>query len=268
MCRILPFAIILTCLARLSSFADDFDAAGVNIHYTVQGRGEPVILIHGLFVNGVINWGFPGITAALAERAEVIVMDCRGHGLSGKPTGEHDYGLKMVEDVGRLMDHLQLKSAHLIGYSMGAMITLKFASLHPERVRSATLGGSGWMEDGSIFQRLADGAGDAGASAKVFRPVVAGFADFAVPAQTMKALQVPIEIVVGEKDPARALAIAPLLQLRPDLTEHVIADADHLTTVLKSEFRTQILAALERHLDVPQPALKNDAEPSDKLHHP
>ncbi len=237
----------LLCLTHAGARADDFDSDGVKIHYTVQGRGEPVILIHGLFANGLLNWGLAGIPAALAERARVIVIDCRGHGLSDKPSGEQAYGIKMVEDVGRLMDHLDLKSAHLIGYSMGAMISLKFASLHPERVRSATLGGAGWFEDGAVFQRLAGGD----RRAKTFSPLLAGFAEFAVPSETMKELRVPIEIIVGDRDPARQLGVEPLLKLRPDLRVNLITDADHLSCVLKPQFKTEIGAALERHL---QPA--------------
>ncbi|MEA3213705.1 MAG: hypothetical protein QOE70_6762 [Chthoniobacter sp.] len=231
-------------------FADDFDSAGVKIHYTVQGRGEPVILIHGLFANGPLNWSGPGITAALAKRAQVILVDCRGHGLSDKPSGEHDYGVQMVEDLGRLMDHLHLSSAHLIGYSMGAMITLKFASLHPERVRSAILGGAGWMEDGALFERFASGTGGTGPGQRnaALGSLLAGFSEFSVPAEAVKSLRVPIEIIIGEQDFNRRLGVEPLLRLRPDLTEHVIADANHLTCVIKPQFKAEVEAALTRHL--------------------
>ena len=163
------------------------------------------------------------------------------------PGGEHDYGLTMVGDVGRLMDHLNLPSAHLIGYSMGAMITLKFASLHPERVRSAILGGAGWMENGALFERLVAGRRTEHGKAAL-GPLVAGFSEFAVPAQAVKTLRVPIEIIVGDHDPARRLAVEPLLLLRPDLTERVIADANHLSCVIMPQFKAEIVSALTRHL--------------------
>src|SRR5579862_9568187 len=108
-------------LASLPLEADDFDSAGVKIHYTVQGAGEPVILIHGLYASAEKNWGLPGVIADLAQHYRVIALDCRGHGASDKPTGEHDYGVKMVDDVVRLMDHLHLPTANIVGYSMGGM---------------------------------------------------------------------------------------------------------------------------------------------------
>lgn len=244
--KLLALAATLALFASARLFAEDFDSAGVKLHYTVHGSGEPVILIHGLFASGPLNWTGPGITTALAERAQVFVLDCRGHGQSGKPGGEKDYGLTMVEDITRLMDHLRLPSAHLIGYSMGGMITLKFASLHPERVRSATLCGIGWMENGEKFERLASvGPRDKNAA---ITPLIAGFSEFAVPAEAVKALRVPVEVIIGDQDFNRRLGVEPLLRLRPDIAEHVIADANHLSCVLKPQFKAEVAATLQRHL--------------------
>ena len=49
-------------------------------------------------------------------------MDCRGHGQSGKPTGAGDYGLEMVRDVVRLLDHPGIERTQVAGYSMGGAI--------------------------------------------------------------------------------------------------------------------------------------------------
>jgi pimeloyl-ACP methyl ester carboxylesterase len=137
---LLGFAAVLV-LHSLPASAEDFDSAGVKIHYTEQGTGEAVILIHGLYASAQKNWGFNGVIADLAQHYRIIALDCRGHGASDKPAGENEYGLKMVEDVVRLMDHLHLPSANIVGYSMGGMITLKLAVTHPDRVHSAILGG-------------------------------------------------------------------------------------------------------------------------------
>ena len=134
--------------------AGDFDSDGVKIHYVVEGQGEPVILIHGLYASALTNWQFPGIMGELAKHYQVVALDCRGHGQSGKPTEEGAYGVKMVEDVVRLMDHLRIAKARVAGYSMGGMITMKLLTLHPERVSSAVVGGMGWLQDGSALQRL------------------------------------------------------------------------------------------------------------------
>ena len=100
----ISLALILT--GALFSRAEEFMSGGVKIHYTIAGAGDPVILIHGLYSSGAMNWGLPGITAELAKHHQVIVLDCRGHGQSGKPEAEGVYGTNMVEDVVRLMDHL------------------------------------------------------------------------------------------------------------------------------------------------------------------
>jgi pimeloyl-ACP methyl ester carboxylesterase len=49
------------------------------------------------------------------QRHQVIAMDCRGHGRSGKPHGASAYGIEMVNDVTRLLDHLHVKKAHVVG---------------------------------------------------------------------------------------------------------------------------------------------------------
>ena len=89
--------------------AEEFDSKGVKIHYAVEGKGEPVVLIHGLTSSAVMNWELPGTVRLLSSKYQVIAFDCRGHGQSGKPTGEDQYGVEMVEDVMRLLDHLKIE---------------------------------------------------------------------------------------------------------------------------------------------------------------
>ena len=232
-------------LATLRAIADDFDSDGVKIHYEIQGTGEPVILIHGLHASAQLNWGAPGIIADLARHYRVIALDCRGHGQSGKPMKEGEYGEKMVGDVVRLIDHLHLPSAHLVGYSMGGMVSLKLAATHPERVRSAILGGMGWMQEGSPLQRVWEDMGR-GNRAAGNPALLHGFAEFAVTAAQVKALKTPIEVIVGERDPCRRMYVAPLLQIRPEIPEHIITGAGHLACVIMPEFKAELNAALER----------------------
>jgi pimeloyl-ACP methyl ester carboxylesterase len=65
--------------------AQTFDSDGVRIHYTVEGKGEPVVLVHGLYSSADINWRLPGTIKALAAHYQVISPDVRGHGSSDKP---------------------------------------------------------------------------------------------------------------------------------------------------------------------------------------
>ncbi len=242
------FAIALFAL-QFTTRADDFDSAGVKIHYTVEGKGEPVILIHGLYSSAMMNWGLPGITADLARNYQVIALDCRGHGQSDKPTAEGSYGVQMVEDVVRLMDHLHLQSAHIVGYSMGGMIAMKLAVLHPARVRSTTLGGMGWMQEGSPLQNFWAQAGQRSERGGGFGPPPAlqhGFTEFAVTAAQVKAIKTPITCIVGDRDPCRRLYVAPLIQLRPEIPEHVITGAGHIACVTKPEFKAEVHATLAK----------------------
>ena len=229
-------------LAATPSIADDFDSAGVRIHYEIQGAGEPVILVHGLYASAQKNWGAPGIIADLARHYRVIALDCRGHGQSDKPAAEGEYGVKMVDDVVRLMDHLGISSAQIVGYSMGGMIALKLAVAHPERVRGAILGGMGWMQEGTPPQHVWENMGGRGGNPALLH----GFAEFAVTAAQVKALKMPVEVIVGERDPCRRIYVEPLLQIRLDISEYVIAGAGHLACVIKPEFKVELAAALAR----------------------
>lgn len=123
-----------------------FDSNGVPIYYTVEGRGEPVILIHGVAANADLNWRRPGVVRALSRDFQVITFDLRGHGRSGQPTDPAKYGMEMVEDAVRLMDHLHIEKAHVAGYSLGGFITLKLVTTHPDRIRSAAICAAGWTD--------------------------------------------------------------------------------------------------------------------------
>src|SRR5262249_17141165 len=92
-----------------------FDAKGVKLHYIVEGEGEPVVLIHGLSSSARINWQMPGIVSLLSKKYRVIALDMPGHGESDKPANDEAYGSEMVEDVARLLDHLKIQKAHIIG---------------------------------------------------------------------------------------------------------------------------------------------------------
>ncbi len=110
-----------------------------------EGEGEPIVLVHGFASNKEVNWVFPGwVTTLTGAGRRVIALDNRGHGASTKlydPAAYHSS--IMAEDVRALLDHLSLRRADVMGYSMGARITAYLALAHPQRVRSAVLGGLG-----------------------------------------------------------------------------------------------------------------------------
>src|SRR5262249_45288087 len=124
---------------------DRFLADGVEIAYTVEGEGEPVLLIHGFASNALTNWIDTRWLAFLAGNGfRVIAIDNRGHGGSQKLYEPEAYtGPVMAEDARRLLDHLSIASADVIGYSMGARIAAFLGLAYPGRVRSAVLAGLG-----------------------------------------------------------------------------------------------------------------------------
>jgi pimeloyl-ACP methyl ester carboxylesterase len=124
---------------RVKAADDVFDSNGVKLRYVTEGKGEPIVLLHGWIADSSM-WGRLDANPATKEY-QLIAVDLRGHGKSDKPHDPEKYGPEMAEDVVRLLDHLRLPKAHLVGYSMGAIVAGKVAATHPERVLSIVYGG-------------------------------------------------------------------------------------------------------------------------------
>ena len=122
-----------------------FTSDGLEIAYIDEGQGEPVVLVHGFASNLAVNWVDTGWVRHLGQAGyRVVALDNRGHGRSAKPHDRERYGAPlMADDVRRLMDHLGIAQADVMGFSMGARITAFLAIQHPDRVRSAIFGGLG-----------------------------------------------------------------------------------------------------------------------------
>jgi pimeloyl-ACP methyl ester carboxylesterase len=114
-----------------------FQSDGIRIRYLIAGRGEPVILVHGWAASAEM-WN--RLMDNLSSDHRVIALDCRGHGKSDKPHDPAQYGEEMVNDVVRLMNHLSIRKAHVVGYSMGGGIVMKMLVDHPDRLLSVVSG--------------------------------------------------------------------------------------------------------------------------------
>lgn len=147
---IVTLILTLICPAFATAQAEhrQFTENGVRLHYTALGTGTPVVLVHG-YTSSSASWLENGIAENLALDHKVLVLDARGHGRSDKPHTPSSYGRQMAADVIALLDHENLDSAHLVGYSMGGLLTLKAITLAPERFRSAVIGGQGWDGQGT-----------------------------------------------------------------------------------------------------------------------
>ena len=113
-----------------------FNSNGVQIRYVEQGAGPPVILLHGY--TGTLDRHFVsnGVLANIAKDHRAIAMDLRGHGKSGKPHDPKAYGDELARDVVRLLDHLKIERAHIVGYSLGAVIAGRLVETNPARLSS------------------------------------------------------------------------------------------------------------------------------------
>lgn len=256
-----------------------FDSEGVRLHYIDEGSGEPVLLIHGLAVNVELNWIQPGVASALREGGyRVIAYDSRGHGRSDKPYDPPAYGTAEVDDVVRLLDHLGISRAHVVGYSRGGRVAHRVRARHPERVRTVTLGGYGETPDreGPPFPagELADSL-EAGRFAFLVRnidpeapaeeveaiagklsemndgrAVAAAFrADTAFSRVTQDALsqnEVPTLALIGEHD-GFGDQVRRMSEVMTNLEVLVIPGADHVSAFQRPEFLTGLFGFLSRH---------------------
>lgn len=107
----------------------------MKLYYRTQGEGTPIIIIHGLFGDG-LNWG--GVARTLKDHYRLVLPDMRNHGRSGHDDNDCSYPA-MADDVMALMDDLDLADAHIVGHSMGGKIAMTLALTYPERVRSLTV---------------------------------------------------------------------------------------------------------------------------------
>jgi len=210
--------------------------------------------------------GFPGwVTTVTRARRRVIALDNRGHGESTKlyVPAAYDSSL-MAEDVGALLDHLGLSHADVMGYSMGARITAFLALAHPERVRSAVLGGLGIrLVDGVGLPETVAQALEAPALADVSDPTGYMFRAFAEQTHSdLRALAacmrgsgqtlspgevgriaVPVLVAVGSKDPV-AGSPEQLAALIPGARALIIPGRDHMLAVGDRAFKTGVLEFL------------------------
>jgi pimeloyl-ACP methyl ester carboxylesterase len=260
-----------------------FDSNGVKIHYVVQGNpdGEPVLLIHGFTTNIGGQWS--PVIKALVKDYKVIAFDCRGHGGSEKPHDPKKYGLEMVKDAVRLLDHLKIDKAHVVGYSMGGDLALRLVALYPERVRTAVVGGKGFPRPGR--ERLMSAMADALEQGEGFGPLILALTPKDQPRPTpqqikvinavmlarndpkalaavlrggvntkgmtlspeqVKRIKAPMLALIGERDPLRP-EVDELEKLLPEMKVIVIAKADHITAFGRDEFVNGIKAFLDAH---------------------
>lgn len=260
-----------------------FDSNGVRIRYVEQGQGPAIVLMHGY--TGTLDRHFiaNGVFANLARDYRVIAMDLRGHGKSDKPHDATAYGETMAGDVVRLLDHLKIPRAHVLGYSLGAMIAGRLATMHPARLIGVAyvaslplLEGATYMdsfaqeavkefESDLPFKSLVVALQPPGAKPpsddeirKAVAPLVAandvrafaalwrGYKTLCVSNQQLTAVRVPSIVLVGSNDSSGA-GVPELNKTHPQIRTVVVQGAEHggPAGVLR---RPEFMAALREFL--------------------
>jgi pimeloyl-ACP methyl ester carboxylesterase len=236
------------------------------------------LLIHG-FGSDAGLWRASGLVDALGPHHQAIAFDLRGFGSSDKPHDPRQYGTELAEDAVRLLDHLKIRKAHVVGYSMGAAVVSSLLIVHPDRLLTATLGGGGPFDPsgGPFFENLAEsidkgeGVGplletfvpsgqprpdqaqlaemsrqflagrDPESLAALFRSVRLIHVDLAA----LKTNRVPTLALVGENDSARP-KVAGLKDHVGNLRIEIIPGTDHNTTPMSPEFVRRVISFVDQ----------------------
>lgn len=253
-----------------------FDSAGVSIAYidapphagAAQTQDLPILLIHGFASNISMNWLLPGWVETLSKDGfRVIAFDNRGHGHSAKLYDLAQYGAPlMADDALRLLDHLAIPRAHVMGYSMGARIAAFLALKYPQRVARLIFGGlginmvRGMAGTGPIAHAL-----EAPSIDDVTNPTARTFRAFAeqtksdlkalaacirssrepLTAEKVATIASPVLIAVGERDVIGGSPEA-LAALIPGAEAFVIPGREHMKAVGDKAYKAAVVDFLNR----------------------
>lgn len=229
-----------------------------------SAQSPPVVLHHGFVADARANWVVTGVVdALLAAGRRVVAPDARGHGSSEKPHDAARYGeQRMAHDLAVLLGVLDEPEVDLVGYSMGAIVSLIYAS-GSDRVRRLIVGGvgSGVIECGgvdrravsneSIIQALSsDDPGALEAPAAAFRTLAdsVGADRKALLAQAssifrgeipLQRISAPTLVLAGDADP---LAVRPevLVEAIPDARLRIVS-GDHMQAIGDPRFTASIV---------------------------
>lgn len=130
--------------ASTGTVQDFVDAGGVRTYYEAEGTGEPLVLLHGGFCPIET---FAGLRAALVEDYRVYLPERRAHGRTPDVEGPITYNL-MAQDTIAFLEAVGLGSAHLVGWSDGAIVGLLVAMQRPDLARTLVLIGQPVNQDG------------------------------------------------------------------------------------------------------------------------
>ncbi|MBM3290671.1 MAG: alpha/beta fold hydrolase, partial [Candidatus Hydrogenedentes bacterium] len=211
------------------------------------------------------------------------------------PQDQSKYGVEFCRDIVRLMDHLNIQKAHVIGYSMGSFITLKLVTMYPDRLLSAAPCGAGWeragdpndrreeiaraIEENGDFSPLFNAISPPGKAPgrrgifsvnfllhqtndmKALACVMRSIADLVVTEQELRACAVPTLSVVGTVDPLRT-GVDRMKDVMANHETMYVEGTDHISTIRDPKFLDALHAFLKNHSASAQAAPAQEVKPA------
>jgi len=131
-------------------------ANGLDIHYTAEGQGPPLVLLHAATSSALEDWAAQ--RPVLRQHFRLYLPDARGHARTRWDTDQGWSHAMLVDDLAAFADALELERFHVGGLSMGAGTALAYAMRHPERLLSAVVAAVGVEPEprASVARRLMD----------------------------------------------------------------------------------------------------------------
>ncbi|CAN7687894.1 alpha/beta hydrolase [Ensifer sp. ENS06] len=124
--------------------AETVEVNGMKMYYEVSGEGEPLVVLHGAYMN-IPSMG--AIIPKLAETHKVYAIEFQGHGRTTDIDRPVTYP-NLADDVAAFMDAVKLEKADVFGYSMGAAAGLQLAIRHPDKVNKLAAASVGYDAEG------------------------------------------------------------------------------------------------------------------------
>lgn len=260
-------------------------ANGLDIHYTVEGEGPSLLLLHGATSSALEDWSAQ--RPLFRQHFTLYLLDARGHARTVTHGPDPMAGWSrdaLVDDLGAFADALGLERFHVAGFSMGAMTALAFATRHPERLHSAIIAGispereprtrvaarlmdpdrierdePAWA--GQLDRRHTPAQGPGGWK-RLLRTISGDVAAQALLSpEQLRAARVPALVIVGDRDVFVPVDQAVRLHRQlPDSRLLVIPDSGHVVTVTNPALFNQAAISFWRSLEAPEGAAR--ARPS------
>ncbi|MCI0551560.1 MAG: alpha/beta hydrolase [Anaerolineae bacterium] len=253
---------------------------GLDMYYEIQGKGQPLVLLHGAF--SAIGTSFGELLPQLARTRQVIAFELQAHGR----TADIDRPLtleQMADDVAAALQHLGIEQADIFGYSMGADVGLHLAIRHPNAARKLVLA-SVTYNLGGVHPGLMEGLGEMKPEMMFGSPWHEEYIQIAphpenfaalfakktqmdrqikdLPAEAIRAIKAPTLLIIGDSDLVRPEHAVEMFRLLgggvfgdtpaglPNSQLAVLPGTSHITLVNRTEF---LLPMITSFLDAPMP---------------